>query len=227
MRWRPRIAQEPLVAPGPHPVQLRARGAGAKAGADRRCQQPAGLHPQSVRREARAQRCRTDGAAFKSTAAKLRAAAGNGAGQAGAAMPAAWPMRWTRVAKAGPPAIAPRHAKRLVPGLKTMLRPGVGFAEGRAGHARHHAGRHARGLGRRRRHRPHPGLSQGHQQRSRRAVGLHRSGAERGAAGHRRADLHPRIRQDHRGRLRRSRHPVLHRHHHPAGAGAAQRCTMC
>ena len=36
-------------------------------------------------------------------------------------------------------------------------------------------------LDRRRRHRPHPGLAQGHQQRSRRPVGLQRPGAGRGA----------------------------------------------
>ena len=47
-------------------------------------------------------------AAFKSTAEKLRAAAGSAAGQAGDAMPAAWPMRWTRWhAPASPPSPAP------------------------------------------------------------------------------------------------------------------------
>ena len=125
------------------------------------------------------------------------------------------------VVKAGTAASRGRR-EALVPGLKTMLGQVSDSLKAAAGHRRQHAGGLRGRLDRGRRHRPHPGLSQGHQQRSRGAVGLFRSGAERGAAGHRRAHLHPGIRQDHRGRLRGSGRPVLPGHHHSSGAGAAQ-----
>ena len=138
-------------------------------------------------------------AAFKSTAEKLRAAAGNAQDKPAQGCPP--PGRCAGCRGQG-------WSWRLGPGPRgpgagpeDHAEPGLGFAEGRARHRRHHARRSALGLGGGRRHRPHPGLPQGHQQRSRRLVGLFRPGAERGAAGHRRTHLHPRIRQDHRGRL--------------------------
>ncbi len=78
------------------------------------------------------------------------------------------------------------------------------------------------------RHRARPGLAQGHQQRSGGAVGLLGPGVADRAAGHQArpspsaSPARPSCR-----RLHRSGHPVLHRHHHPAGGGAAQPALTC
>ena len=147
-------------------VQFRARRPGQEAGADRRRQQPAGSHPQSVRRETRRPAMPRSWRASRTTAAKLR----DGGRRCGkirrrpmpARLAAAW-RRWRN----GPAANRARATEAVVPGLKTMLRQlSDALTPSRVTLATMPAAM-KRGMDRRRRHRPHPGLSQGHQQRSR------------------------------------------------------------
>ena len=98
---------------------------------------------------------------FQDTAAKLRAAAGNDSDKpARGCAPAG---RCAEQLAAGPAARA-RAAEALVPGLKTMLRQLSDSLTAAARHPGQYARRDARGLDGAGRHRPHPGLSQGHQQ---------------------------------------------------------------
>ena len=166
-----------------------------------------------------------DAAALTATAQKLQEAAGKAQDK---------PARDARrladamqaVARGGKDAIA-RARQAFVPGLKTMLGQVSDSLKAQPVSIAEHAGGFQGRLDRGRRHRPHPGLSQGHQQQYRGALGLFRPGAERGAAGHRRAHFHPGIRQDHRRRLRGGGRAVLPGDQHSAGAGAAQpaRCA--
>ena len=221
IRVAARIAPGTAGGADPHPVQLRARSAEGKTGADRRRQHPAGRHHQSVRRDAAAQRRRDRG---RLQEPRRRSCAPRPARHRTSPprMPAGWPMRWMPWSRPGPPRWrAP--AKRFVPGLKTMLGQVSDSLKAAPVTVADHAGGFPRRLGRYRRHRPHPGLPQGHQQRP---AALSAFSDQVLSVAPQATGAPISIRESGKtivGAFAEAGVLVLHRHHHPAGACAAQR----